>query len=274
MKTEKIRKKISRGCYRVIRWLVKLFYPKMKVMGIENLPREASIIVANHTQMNGPIACELYFPGKRYTWCAGQMMHLKEVPAYAYRDFWSQKPIYTRFFYKLLSYVIAPISVCVFNNANTIAVYRDTRIIATFKNTVKVLQEGASVVIFPEHNVPYNHILCDFQENFTDIAKLYYKRTGQALNFVPMYIAPTLKTMHIGKPVTYDPHKPIESQRTEICKALKEAITDMAVALPEHRVIPYQNIPRKQYLMNKKGRGSVEADTGSGLSQVSAEKNQ
>ena len=132
-------KKVS-PIYKVIKALVRLFYPKMEIVGTENLPDEPTIIVGNHTQMNGPIACELYFPGNRYIWCAGQMMHLKEVPAYAYQDFWSNKPKYIRWFYKLLSYIIAPLSVCVFNNANTIGVYRDNRIISTFKETVQKLQ--------------------------------------------------------------------------------------------------------------------------------------
>ena len=119
--------------YKIIKGLVWFFYPKLEVVGTENLPEEAAIIVGNHTQMNGPIAAELYCPGKHYTWCAGQMMHLKEVPGYAFQDFWSQKPTWTHQFYKVLSCIIAPLSVCVFNNANTIGVYRDSRIVATFK---------------------------------------------------------------------------------------------------------------------------------------------
>lgn len=243
--------KLSCRCYRVIRWFVKLFYPKIRVEGTENLPDNPCLVVANHSQMNGPIACELYFPGKRYTWCAGQMMQLKEVPGYAFADFWSEKPRYIRWFYKILSYVIAPVSVCVFRNAHTIGVYRDARIISTFKNTVKRLSEGANVVIFPEHNVPYNHILCDFQDRFIDIAKLYYKKTGQELQFVPMYIAPDLKTMYIGNPVSFCSEQPMEQERARICEYLKEEITKIAVSLPSHRVVPYRNVPKKQYPRNK-----------------------
>ena len=125
--------------YPVFKGLVRMFSPKMQVEGLEHLPEEPSIVVANHAQMHGPIACELYFPGNRYTWCAGQMMHADEVPAYAFQDFWSQKPRWTHPFYRLLSYIITPLSVCIFNNADTIGVYRDARIISTFKTTVKRL---------------------------------------------------------------------------------------------------------------------------------------
>jgi hypothetical protein len=244
-------KKISAFVYRIVLFLVKVFYPKTEVFGVDNLPDEECVIIANHTQMNGPICAEIYFPRKRYTWCAGEMMHLKEVPSYAFGDFWSQKPKKIQPFYKILSYIIAPLSVCVFNNAQTIGVYKDKRIMHTFKETVKKLSEGADIVVFPEQDKKYNHIVYDFQEGFIDIAKLYHKRCGKEICFVPMYIAPDLKQMHIGKPIRYiaDNEAPYEKKR--ICKYLMDEITDIAVNLPKHTVVPYRNISKKDYPSNK-----------------------
>lgn len=237
--------------YRIIKTCVSPFCPKMEVVGRENLPDEPAVIVSNHAQMNGPIACELYFPGDRYTWCIGDMMHLKDVPDYAYTDFWSHKPKYIRWFYRLLSYIIAPLSVCVFTNANTIAVYKDSRIISTFRDTVSRLCGGSSVVIFPEYDAPYSNIVNDFQERFVDIARMYYRKTGKKLSFVPMYITPELKKMVLGKAIVYDPKTPIDVQRTEICRYLKDEITAIGTALPPHKVVPYNNIPKKEYPMNR-----------------------
>ena len=245
-----MREKKKSALFRFIKWCVNIFYPKTQVEGVENMPDEPVIIVGNHCQMNGPIVGELYVPGEPYIWCAGEMMHLKDVPKYAFRDFWSQKPKWTHPGYKLLSYIIAPLSVCVFNNARTIGVYHDTRILSTFKNTVKKLQEGKSVVIFPEHDVKHNHIVYDFQDKFIDVAKLYYRKTGQAVCFVPLYIAPKLKQMHIGKPIRFDPDEPMDTQRRKICDYLMQEITDIASALPEHTVVPYRNIPKKFYPSN------------------------
>ena len=246
-----MKKKKTSSVYKIIRWIVKVFYPKISSSGFDRLPPEPMIFVGNHSQMNGPICCELYFPAIQYTWCAGEMMEAKQVPGYAFRDFWSHKPAWCRWFYKLLSYLIVPLSVCVFNNANTIGVYRDARILSTFKKTVQALQEGANVVIFPEHDVPHNHILCDFQDKFIDVAKLYYKRTGKAVRFVPMYIAPKLKTMYFGEPIAYCPELPMEQQRQQIKKHLMDSVTELACSLPEHTVIPYRNIGKKHYLSNK-----------------------
>ena len=141
---------LTAALYRPVRGLVRLVYPKIKVVGAEKLPEGAAIIVGNHSQLHGPIACELYFPGHHATWCAGEMMALKEVPDYAYRDFWSGKPRLQRPFFRLASYLIAPLAVLIFNNADCIGVYRDRRVISTFRRTAESLREGKRVIIFPE----------------------------------------------------------------------------------------------------------------------------
>ena len=237
-------------CYRIIRFLVWVFYPKITVEGLDNLPDEPCVVVGNHTQMNGPICGEIYFPGKRKIWCAHQMMYIKEVPQYAFTDFWSGKPKGTHWFYRILSYLIAPISACVFTNANTIPVFRDNRLLATFKQTVSALEENANVIIFPECYEPHNHIIYQFQDRFIDVAKLYYKRTGKALPFVPLYIAPKLKKMYLGKPVYFSPDMPMEEQRQKICSYLMDEITRIAVNLPRHIVVPYPNIAKREYNVN------------------------
>lgn len=236
--------------YRVIRWLVWLFSPRFRLAGTENLPEGPCVIVGNHSQMCGPIVGEIYIPGPRAIWCAGEMMTWNEVHAYAYRDFWSGKPKAIRWFYKLLSYLITPLAVCIFNNARTIPVYHDTRLITTFRRSVELLQAGCRIVIFPEHYDEHNNIVHDFQDKFVDLARFYYKKTGEALPFVPVYIAPKLATVTFGKPVLFDPQAPIAGERKRMCHALMDAITDIAVSLPEHTVVPYPNIPKRDYPKN------------------------
>ena len=79
---------------------------------------------------------------------------------------------------------------------------------------------------------------------------MYYKRTGTALRFVPMYIAPALKTAVLGEPTVFNPGAPIAEERARICTYLKEEITRMAKAMPEHTVVPYRNIPKRDYPKN------------------------
>ena len=180
-------------------------------------------------------------------------MSLREVPAYAYRDFWSEKPRLLRPFFRLASYVIAPLSVIIFNNADCIGVYRDSRVISTFRQTAACLREGRRVIIFPEKAEPGEGFLYAFQEGFVDCARAYCRQTGQGISFVPLYVAPQLHAMYLGDPVPFDPAAPIAQERQRICREMRAGILALARALPEHRVVPYRNIPKRDYPSSRKG---------------------
>ena len=236
--------------FSALKGIVRFFYPKMELVGTENLPEGEAILVGNHAQIHGPIVSELYFEENCAIWCAGEMMRMREVPAYAFQDFWSAKPPLTRPFYKVLSYLIAPLAAFVFTRAKTIPVRRDNRIITTFRTTIKRMQEGAKIVIFPEENTPYNHILSDFQEHFVDVARLYHKTVGKEVEFVPFYVSPHCKRVVFGKPIRFSAKASMEEERERIITHLMQEITCLAESLPLHTVIPYQNKPKKEYNTN------------------------
>lgn len=239
--------------YRLIWNTLNIFYPRYEFENEELIPGEACIFVGNHSQAHGPLVSELRMKQEHITWCVGQILNRKEAAEYCYTDFWSGKPAYIRPFFRLLSRIIAgPISF-VLSNANTLPVYHDSRVVSTLRTAVNGLSAGKSMVIFPEHYVGYNHFLCDFQRGFVDTARLYYKRTGKCLKFVPMYIAPKLRKVYYGSPVEYNPANSPEQERERICICLMEEISRIALSLPLHTVVPYPNIPRRNYPQNTTG---------------------
>lgn len=245
-----MRNRIRRVLYRFLAFFVWLFSPKYKVEGAENIPAEPSVLVGNHCHMYGPVFAEFYSPVKRKTWCAGEMMELKSVAAYAFQDFWANKPRWTLPFFRLLSHIIAPLAELIFNNARTIAVYHDARVLSTFRDSVKTLEAGESIVIFPECYDRHNNIVYDFQHGFVDVALMYHKKTGKDISFVPFYIAPKLKIGVYGKPVSFDSSNELKSERERICNCLMDEITNIAADLPCHKVVPYPNVSSKNYPMS------------------------
>lgn len=243
--------RIPQALFKFVRFLVRVFYGKAEVCEKENIPLKNTVIVANHTQIHGPIISELFMPENCYIWCAGQMMNICEVPEYAFKDFWSQKPKWTHPLFKAISYIIAPLASFIFNNARTIAVYRDNRIIHTFKQTVRMLTEGKNIIIFPEKDEKYNNIIYSLEENFIDIAKLFYKKSGVELDFLPMYIAPSMRKTYFGQKISFNSENDIADERKRISKHISNEITRVARELPKHTVVPYRNIPKKYYLSNK-----------------------
>ena len=250
-------KKVSTA-YRVIYAVVHFLYPKTAARGIENLPDTPVVYVGNHAQTNGPLVAEFYMPRPRKTWCIGEMMDKNTVAEYAFRDFWSFKPRWQHWFWKIVARLITPLAVCLFNNAECIGVYHDARVMNTFRETIATLEEGKDVVIFPEENVKNNHIVYHFQDGFVSLAKLYKRRTGRDLPFVPMYVCPALHSVYFGKPVYADIKAPADAERARVCDVLSRAITEMAEALPEHTVVPYRNIGRRHYPKNTSGSGKIE----------------
>lgn len=215
------------------------------------MPERNTIIVANHAQLNGPIIAELFMPDNCFIWANGQMFSAKDVPDYAMADFFPFKSRWMRPIYRLASYLLAPIMPCMMENSRAIPVYRDARIVSTFRTTIRLLNEGKSILIFPECHKKLNNIINEMQENFVDAAKLYYKRTGIELDFLPMYIAPDMNKVFIGHAIKFDSSRDISKERHRIVSYLAESITEMGRSLPEHTVIPFDNISRNEYISNK-----------------------
>ena len=231
--------------------LVKRVYMTYTVEGEENLPKEPCFIIGNHAQIHGPLVAQFYVPENSYTWCAAEVKDIKKAQPYAYQDFWSGKPKNIRWLFKLISYIVAPLLVYIHVNARTIGVYHDYRVMSTFRETIRRMQEGNHIVIFPEKAEANNDILCRFQEGFVDTAKLYHKRTGCRAAFVPMYIAPSLRKVIYGAPVYFNEENALENERSRICAEMTDAITALAKAQPQHIVTPYMNVSKKEYPLSK-----------------------
>ncbi len=242
---------LSKIIFKVLKFFAGIRYRKTKIIGIDNIPESHTIIVANHAQLNGPIIAELLMPRDTFIWANGQMTDYREVPSYAMEDFFPYKTGWVRPFYRLASYILAPLMPCVINNARAIPVYHDLRIASTMRSTVKLLAEGKNIMIFPENHEVRNNIVNQFRDRYIDVARLYYKRYGIKLSFLPMYIAPSLNSCYFGEAVVFDPEADITEERHRISEHLVDQITQIGRSLPEHTVIPFDNISRKFYLSNK-----------------------
>lgn len=238
--------------YRIIRKMASVLMPVFQIEGADNLPDGPAVVVGNHSQAYGPVAAELYFPREHYTWCISDMMEKECVADYAYKDFWSKKPVLIRPFFRLFSYMLPRVSEIVFTNADTIPVYRDKRIMKTFQLSCEKLQDNAAIVIFPEEYTEYNNIVHSFQRGFVHLAKYYYRQTKKPVPFVPMYVCPELGKLVFGKPIWYEPTSPSDKEAERICSYLQDSISELAYNMPRHHVVPYPNVSRKNYPLNER----------------------
>lgn len=231
--------------FRFLSSLIRIFAtPKYEFIYAEEVVDEA-IIVGNHVKMNGPLAMQLRYPNNKKIWAISEVFDKKEFPDYAMRDFWPNKK--NKKIYRFIAKILAPLSAYIFKYADAIPVYRDHRFITTARATMKAISEKEHVIIFPEYHQPKNQIINDFLKNYIDVARLYYAKYKRNIKFYPMYIAPTIKKICIGKPIVFDNTNDFELEKEKINKYLQDEITNMAYALPKHIVVPYENLKKKDY---------------------------
>ena len=233
--------------FRIIFFFVKLFYRVPKVIYEEELSHDRPIVyIANHCKAHGPVA--FYLLGKKNIriWCTNEIMYWKTCPKYCYDIFLNggAKPKAFRWFYHLVSYIMTPLCIIVFRGAETIPVYYDTRLVTTYNKTAQTINEGRDIVIFPETPPELNDYLNKFNIGFIDTARFMKKKTGKEVVFVPTYLAPSIKTLIVGKPIEYDYSKDVKEQRIELVEKLQNEITRLAMKLPQHKVEHY--ITRKK----------------------------
>ena len=233
--------------FRILYYIVKVFVKKYQFVFLEELKNDgATIIVSNHAQAGGPLAYQFYYPRKKKIWCIGEVFDKKEFPDYAMKDFWPHKKK-SKWVYKILAHILAPLSQYIFKNADTLPVYRDNRYFTTAKLSVNTLKNNEDIIIMPEEHIPYNEIVNEFLQNFVSVAKLYQSKEKKNVYFYPSYVCPALKKVLIGKPILFDTEQDYETEKRRITDTLKSEITKLAYTLPPHRVVPYENINKKNY---------------------------
>lgn len=228
--------------FRILRFFVKVFYRKPKIVFEEELSHDRPIVyVCNHCKAHGPLSYYLLGKNNIRIWCTNEILFWKSAPKYCYETFLNGhlKPKGVRWFYHLVSYLMTPICVIVFRGADCIPVYYDTRLVTTYNKTAQTIKEGKDIVIFPETEPELNEYLNKFNIGFIDTARFMKRKTGKEVVFVPTYLAPSIKTLIVGKPIEYDYSKDVKEQRIELVEKLQDEITNLAKKLPPHKVEHY-----------------------------------
>ena len=71
------------------------------------------------------------------------------------------------------------------------------------------------------------------------------------MTFVPCYLAVKLNKVVYGKGIKFDANDDINNQRKIIKEYLMNEITNMALELPRHKVVVYDNIGKKKQPYSK-----------------------
>ena len=237
--------KLSYLYYKIIRGALRLNYPHAKTVYEEQPDAEPGVFVCNHSAIRGPVMMTLDFKRKHQTWTVSNALDSKRAANYAFHDVFFGNSRRCKWFWRIMSHVVAKGLPPLLYYSDTIPVYHNNSIVKTFKQSIKALNEGEDLVIFAESPKRYSEYVCHLQPGFIDIARLYYRKSKKALKFYPVYLEKKNAVISVGKPIVYDPEQPLDEQRERIADYLRDNIDRLARALPEHRPVPF--LPERWY---------------------------
>jgi len=112
--------------------------------------------------------------------------------------------------------------------ARVIPSYRDLRSIKTMKESFSALDQGYSMLIYPEDlELMYNNVYLKFLPGFVFMAQQYHAKTGKDIPIVPCYFSCQLNRIIIDKPISVVEMLKEGKTREEIADFFRNKVNDL-----------------------------------------------
>lgn len=181
--------------------MLKMGYKRPQILNLNTEMPDKVIFVANHAAMNGPMIYALYLPYFHVTWGAHQMLGNYRMRYRYLRDvYFVQKRKMSKVGASMLASFEAAFSIYFYRGIKVLPTYPDARFVHTIKNSIACLENGTSVLVFPENSSDgYHDVLTEFYGGFVSLAERYDKTHDESVAICPMYYSPRKHKLVIGK---------------------------------------------------------------------------
>lgn len=216
--------------YRIAVPLVRLFIPRLEVCWEVPFDGEPCVFVANHERAAGPLEMAVNFPLRResHIWIYAAPLDRKTTPAYVRQDHWWNErgklaPLWNAVVPPVVSLLLPPI----LRSVPHVPVYHDGRAATTMKESLRLLQSGKNLVIFPEIPTGFGeHDTEKINEGWLMMLQMYEKRAGKPLKIWPVRLDLAEKRMVIRAPFAMDPALPLRDQIPALSRQVLSGIFD------------------------------------------------
>lgn len=215
---------MGKKVYRLSAGITRLFSHRMKTEWEVPFEEGPCVFVVNHAGNSGPVDMCGKFPmrDKLHPWINSEMLSAKTVPAYARKNYWWRPD---SFFAPLLNvtvpYIAAALMPPLLKSMDHIPVYRDQRIMLTLRQSVRVLQRGEYLLLFPELPGPGKNSTRHINTGWLRLGQLWYKNSGRSLKMYPVHVDYKNHVFKVAAPVWYDPARRFTEQEKELAEKLR-----------------------------------------------------
>lgn len=224
MEQKKVKKQNKHNRKLWFRNLCKVMKVAIKKSDFQYLGEEiqpGSIILSNHVGTSAPLAFELYGPKNIRHWGAHEMNSgLIQLYKYQTKVYYHEKKHWNLFAARLFCLLASPLTNMFYKGLRLISTYKDYRFRHTIEESVKSIERGESIVIYPEDSTKgYLDELEGFYAGFVLFAKTCLSKGIDVSIYVSYYNKKQRKYL-IDKPVKFSELVNKYSTKEEICKAL------------------------------------------------------
>lgn len=214
--------------FRLLKKIMKCRYKQPKFIYLGEKISNGGIILSNHEGTDAPMSLELYCDAPLRMWGANEM-NSGLIPMYKYqtRVYYHEKKGWNLHLARLFCLLASPLTNLFYKGFDLISTYRDGRFLKTVRESVKAIEEGDNVVIYPEvSDKGYLAELEGFHAGFVLFAEACAKKGID----VPIYVAyykKKEKIYVIDKPVLWSQLKAQGKGREKIVEQLLERCNEL-----------------------------------------------
>lgn len=230
--------------YKIASFFLHIMVPKAKTVFEVPPGDDPAVFVSNHASVNGPLMVTFYFPRRHKTWVIADAVDKVHTQSYAYHDVLVGDSRRNFRFWKTIAWVVKialpPILIY-----DTIMVYRDKRVLDTFRKSVEALTQGSDIFIFGESTQRHSEYVNGIQPGFAGLGRMYRRKTGRNLKFFPVYLNKKNRLISVGRPIEFDPDMDPEEFKKSACTFIRDEIDRLGRSMKPHKPVPF--LPQRWY---------------------------
>ena len=200
---------------------------RMTVEWEEPFEEGPCVFIGNHLGAIGPVDMCAKFPlrDRIHPWINNGVLETRLVPAYVRQDYWWRpESRLAPLMNVTVPYLVAPVLPFILRSVQYIPVYHDQRVMTTLRQSLRVLQQGDYVLIFPEKAAGWHSYQDELNMGWLRLGELWHRISGQPLKIIPVHIDVPNGVFRVSRALYFDPERSCEDQQDELAEALLKGL--------------------------------------------------
>lgn len=213
--------------FRRLQKIVRFFARKMDVRGADRVT-EPCVLITRHLNNYGPFAVYLYSPFEFHMWSYYVFFDPEICSRHLSEFTFSKRAGMPPWMAKLCARIVSHPIAWLYRTLKMIPVYRGLKsVMETMNRSTDMLEKGENVLIMTDVNyAAEGKDIGEIYTGFLHLGKLYFKRTGKRLNFVPLSLNRREGYFRLGEPIEFDPTVPFQQEKERIASRLVQELAD------------------------------------------------